>query len=70
MPNNKLPKTNVLNNTNKGRNSIKLTMYKGVLGGNIIEPPPIIVEPPIVIECIQNALDFSCAENSEYIGAI
>lgn len=59
--NTKIKRNDILNNTLKVQNKIKLNLYKGVLGGNIIEEKP--PEP----ECLLNSLDFTCANNSEYI---
>ena len=70
MTNNNILKNNsILTNVGKTTNKIKLNMYGGVLDGNIIDNPKYPPVPPI-ISCEPNALDFSCAENSEYIGAV
>jgi len=45
-------------------------MYGGVLKGNIITEPIFPPPPPPPIVCEIDALDFSCADNSEYIGVI
>ena len=61
--NNTHSRNNIINNVAVASNKIKLSMYKGVLSGNIIEGE--IVEET---DCdLPNALVFSCADNSEYI---
>ena len=68
MTNNNIhQKSNSTTNNGRSKNKIKLTMYAGVLGGNIITPPP---PPPPALECEPYSLDFSCPENSEYVGVI
>ncbi len=42
-------------------------MNAGVLRGNIVDKPVIVTPIPT---CVTNGLDFSCADNSQYIGAI
>ncbi len=42
-------------------------MNAGVLRGNIVDKPVIIIP---VTTCVVNGLDFSCADNSQYIGAV
>lgn len=59
---------NNINNAASSKIKIKLNMNGGMLRGNIIDAPVIIVSPPT--SCVINGLDFSCSENSQYIGAI
>jgi len=61
---------NTLNNSAKSTSRVKLNMYGGVLKGNIITEPIFPPPPPPPIVCEIDALDFSCADNSEYIGVI
>lgn len=58
----------ILNNSIKNNNKVKLTLKNGIVSGNIYEPPTIIV-PPIIV-CEVEGLDFSCENNSGYIAAI
>lgn len=59
--NNQLNKNNCLNNTLLVENKIKLKVYKGIIYGNIVEPP---------VPCEPNALVFTCDDNSQYIPLI
>ena len=62
---NTLTTNNTINNVGKASNKIKLNMYAGTLSGNIIDVPVIPPPPPPVVVCEPNALDFSCADNSQ-----
>lgn len=53
-----------IGNAAKNTNVIKLNKWKGVINGNIIEPTPY---PTAGCEI---KLDFSCPDNSQYIGVI
>lgn len=57
---NNLPNKNILKNNAKSSNKVFLRMYKGVLTSNIIDT---INKENICIE----SLDFSCADNSQYL---
>ena len=69
MDNQTIGLTNSLVNTAKSSNKIKINVYSGLMNGNIIEKP-IQLEAQIPVECEINSLDFSCPENSQYLGAI
>ncbi len=58
----------ILNNSIKNNNRVKLSLKNGVVSGNIYEPPTIVIPPAVV--CEVEGLDFSCADNSEYIAGI
>ncbi len=55
-------KSDSTSNTLKASNKIKLNVYRGMLGGNIIPPGD-----PCKTD---NSLNFSCPENSQYIPLI
>jgi len=55
-------KSDSTSNTLKASNKIKLNVYKGILGGNIV--------PPSDSCSIDNSLNFGCSENSQYIPLI
>lgn len=61
-----ISKNDILRNTILGKTKIKLNMHDGVMRGNIIDTP----SEEVSSVCLQNALDFSCEENSQYIPAI
>lgn len=52
------------NNAAKNTNTIKFNKWKGVVNGNIFETTPY---PTAGCEI---SLDFSCEDNSQYIGVI
>jgi hypothetical protein len=54
-----------INNAAKNTNTIKFNKWKGVVNGNIFEPTPY----PTGAGC-EIRLDFSCEDNSQYIGVI
>lgn len=58
-----------MNNTANTTVKIKLNVQGGVLSGNILEAP-VITQPPPVITCVENGLDFSCPENTQYIAGL
>lgn len=64
---NNLPSRNTFKNNAKSSNKISISVFKGTLSGNIIEEQQetVIVAP--VVTCEQNAFDFSCEENSQYL---
>lgn len=53
---------NTLRNVIKSSNKIKLNIYQGAINGNIIKE-----EIKLFTECEQNAFDFQCEINSQYI---
>lgn len=69
MTNNNIhTKNNIINNTGVASNKIKLSMYKGLVSGNIVDES---YTPDVFAGCeLPNTLDFSCSDNSQYIGLL
>lgn len=60
-------KQNILTNHINANVKIKLSMYEGKLDGNIFDRQEVVIPEEV---CTQNSLDFTCKENSAYIGVI
>lgn len=63
--NNVLPKSNTVNNSARSIAKTSLNSFK-----NMLAVSGLPVTPPEPIICQENSLDFSCQENSQYVGAI
>ena len=58
-----------LKNNVISRYTVNLILTNGVLASNLTDDTALITPPPVSTPC-ELQLDFSCPDNSQYIGAI